>query len=361
MNAGPWGELEKGKRRERSVATIIVMSITEKGLIMEPWSVNTLLICFGGGLLGASLGGLLAFVFCALIVLFGSVLVLSGGSDFLLLQVGIGPVFGPHAGGFASGVAAVTYAVAVKKNLAKPVLGLGAKDILSPLMDTSWDVLLVGGITAMVGHGLLQILVKIPVINMFDDIAMSVVLTAFLARLFFFREAPWGRSESIKECGYFGYKCQWIPWMNVPSRQVIFGLAVGLFSGALVYCCKGVLDPMAAAGKITAAGAFVVPLVMSWAIAGVSLIALELGTLTIDLQGEIQKVPVWHCQSILAALAYLYFGNILVAGIVGILATFLQDLMARMFWNHGSNHVDPPAAAIAVGTLILNVVHKFVP
>jgi hypothetical protein len=117
---------------------------------------------------------------------------------------------------------------------------------------------------------------------------------------------------------------------------------------------------MAAAGKITKVGAFVVPLILSWSIAGASLIALELGTLTIELQGGIQKVPVWHCQSILAALAYLYFGNILVAGIVGILATFLQDFMARMFWNHGSNHVDPPATAIAVGTLILNVIHKFI-
>jgi hypothetical protein len=28
MNAGPCGELEKGKRRERSVATIVVTSIT---------------------------------------------------------------------------------------------------------------------------------------------------------------------------------------------------------------------------------------------------------------------------------------------------------------------------------------------
>jgi hypothetical protein len=327
---------------------------------MEPWSLNTLLVCFGGGIVGAALGGLLAFVFCALIVFLGCMVVLSGGSDFLLLQVGLGHIFGPHVGGFAAGIAAVTYAVAIKKNLAKPALGLGAKDILSPLLDTSWDVLLVGGLTALAGHVLLQVLVKIPVVNMFDCIALSVVLTAFLARLFFFKEAPWGRSESIKECGYFGYKCQWIPWMNVPARQVVFGLGVGLFSGALAWQAKGILDPMAASGKISAAGAFVVPLILSWAIAGASLIALELGTLTIDLQGEIQKVPVWHCQSILAALAYLHFGSILVAGIVGILATFLQDLMARMFWNHGSNHVDPPATAIAFGTLILNVVHKFI-
>ena len=275
---------------------------------MEPWGFYTLLICFGGG-----------FLYCpgravSLRFLFAHRLswLCSGFKwrvRFCLLQVGLGPLFGPHVGGFASGVAAVTYAVGVRESEAAG-FRTGAKDILLPPMDTSWDVLLVGGITALVGHGLLQILVKIPVVNLFDDIALSVVFTAFLARLICYREAPGGKSESIKECGYFGYKCQWIPWMNVPSRQVIFGLGVGLFSGALAYYCKGVLDPMAAAGKITKAGAFVVPLIMSWAIAGASLIALELGTLTIELQGGIQKVPVWHCQSILAALAFLYFWGI---------------------------------------------------
>lgn len=327
---------------------------------MDPWSVNTLLVCFGGGIVGAALGGLYAFIFCGLIVLLGCVVILTGGSDFVLLQVGLGPLFGPHVGGFASGVAAVTYAVGFRKNLQKPALGLGAKDILSPLLDTSWDVLLVGGVTALLGHILLQILVSIPVINMFDCIALDVALTAMLARLFFYKEGPWGKMESIKECGYMGYKCQWIPWMNVPSREIVFGFGVGVFAGALAWLAKGVLDPVAAAGKISTAAAFVVPLILAWAIAAVSLIGLQLGTLTIELQGEIQKVPVWHAQSILAAMAYLYFGSILVAGIAGILTAFLQDYMGRMFWNHGSNHVDPPACTIAFGTFLLNVVHKFI-
>lgn len=327
---------------------------------MDPWSLNTLLICFGGGILGAALGGLYAFVFCAFIVLIGCVVVLASGSEFVLLQVGLGPIFGPHVGGFASGVAAVTYAVEVRKNLKNPALGLGSKDILSPLLDTSWDVLLVGGITALVGHVLLQILVQIPVIKMFDCIALDVALTAMAARLLFCREAPWGKLESIKEHGYLSYPCQWITWMNVPSKHVVFGFGVGIFSAALAFYTEGVLKPIAAAGKISAAAAFVGPLIVAWAIAGFSLIGLQLGTLTIEQQGEIQKVPVWHAQSILAALAYLYFGSILLAGVVGILAAFLQDYMGRMFWNHGCNHVDPPACTIAFGTFLLNLVHNLI-
>lgn len=325
------------------------------------WSFNTFLICFAGGLLGTALGGLFAFVICALIVLLGCLMVLSGGSDFFLLNVGLGPIFGPHVGGFASGVAAVSYAIAVKNNLANPALGLGSKDILSPLMDTSWDVPLVGGVFAVFGHVVLNVLVKIPIINKFDCIALTVVISALVARLIFHKgEPPWGRKESIKECGYMGYSCQWIPWMNVPSRQIVLGFGVGIFSASLAMWSKGILDPMVEAKTVSGLAGFIVPLIFSWSIAGTSLIALQLGTLSTELQGEIQKVPVWHCQSILAALAYLHFGNILLAGLVGIAAMFLQDYMARMFWNHGSNHCDPPALAIALGTFILNMIKQVV-
>ena len=64
--------------------------------------------------------------------------------------------------------------------------------------------------------------------------------------------------------------------------------------------------------------------------------------------------------TILAALAYLHFGSILLSGIVGIGAIFLQDYMARLFYNHGSNHWDPPATAIAIGTFILNMIKQAV-
>jgi len=327
---------------------------------MEPWGINTFLICFGGGIVGSALGGLFSFVLCGLIVLIGCAIIIGGGTDFILMQVGLGPVFGPHVGGFAAGIGAVTYAVRIKKNLRAPALGLGAKDILSPLLDTSWDVLLVGGIFAVFGHVLLNVLVTIPFIKMADCIALTVALSAMVARLIFMAEAPWGRMDSIKEHGYFRYSCQWITWMNIPSKEIVFGFGAGIFSAALAWWAKGLLDPMAAAGKISATGAFVVPLIICWSVAAISLVGLELGTLTIEAQGEIQKMPVWHCQAVLAALSFLLFGSFIIAGIVGVLAAFLQDYMARMFWNHGSNHIDPPACAIAVGTLILNVVKKMI-
>ena len=82
---------------------------------MESFSIETILMCFAGGLVGGALGGLFSFVICGLLVLAGCLIVLGGGSDFVLMQIGLGPVFGPHVGGFAAGVAASTYAAGVKK------------------------------------------------------------------------------------------------------------------------------------------------------------------------------------------------------------------------------------------------------
>jgi len=318
---------------------------------MEAWSLNTLLLVFGGGIFGAAFGALWSIILCALIILVGCGVVLSGGSDFLLLSVGLGPIFGPHVGGFASGIAAATYAAGYRKNHPSGT----AKDILSPLLDTSWDVLAVGGIFALFGHALLQLVGKVPVINQFDTLALVVVVSNVFCRLLFQKEAPWGNMESIKKIGYLktdNYSISWAPWQAVTSRHVILGLGVGLLSGATAIGLSGQLAPMVAKGAISPVAAFVVPLIIGWALAIISLIPLNLAV------GSIQKVPIVHAMAILAALAALYSGSIVVAGIVGVLAALLQELMARMFYNHGSNQIDPPAAAIMFGTFVLNLLFK---
>jgi hypothetical protein len=142
--------------------------------------------------------------------------------------------------------------------------------------------------------------------------------------------------------------------MAQPGRLIVFSFGVGLLSAAMAMGTKNVLDPMVVEGTVSATGAFVVPLIFAWGIAAISLFGLELGT------GEVQKFPVWHCQAILAALAFLLFNSLILAAIVGVLAGLLQELVARMMWNHGSTHIDPPAGAIAVGTLVLNLAHGFI-
>ncbi|AOY74635.1 hypothetical protein [Clostridium formicaceticum] len=317
---------------------------------MEPWSINTLLLVLAGGIFGAAMGTLWAVIICALIIIFGSLIVLGGGADFILLQVGVGPIFGPHTGSFAAPIAAACYAAYIKKHPSG-----SAKDILSPLLDTSWDVLLVGGIFALLGHILLNVAAAIPVLNQSDMLAVSVVGTNILARLFFQKEAPWGRRESIDEHGYLGtnnYRISWAGWQAPIPFRILLGLSIGLMSGGIAWGLQQQVNPLAEGGIISAGAAATVPLIIPWAIAIFALIPLMLGT------GPLQKVPVFHCVAILGALGYLYTDSIVMAGLAGILGAFLQELGARMFFNHGTTHIDPPAVGIAIGTFIINLLFK---
>ncbi|MDD2338009.1 MAG: hypothetical protein PHD01_15725 [Geobacteraceae bacterium] len=318
---------------------------------MEPWSATTLMFVFGGGIAGAAFGALWAIIICALIVLVGCVIVMSGGSDFMLLQVGLGPLFGPHVGGFGAGLAAAAYAAGYKKN--HP--GGAAKDILSPLVDTSWDVLLIGGIYSLVAHAFLQLEALIPIINQTDMIAFNLVFLGFILRFMFFKEGIFGAKESIKTNGLLGtanYSISWAGWQSPWGKLIVLAIAWSILSLGLVSVIKPVLDPLAAAGTISGAGAFVVPYIIGWAIAIFQLICLQCGT------GSIQKVPIWHCQAILTALAFLMTGSLVVGLIAGVLGAILQELCARLFYNHASTHMDPPATAICFGTLFINLLFK---
>lgn len=323
---------------------------------MDPWSLTTYLICFGGGIIGAGLGALYSLILCCGLIVAGCLSVVLGGSDFLLLQVGLGPIFGVHCGGFCSGVVAITYAEGVRKN-APGGPGTG-KDILSPLIGTSWDVLVVGGLWAVLAHTFLGLLSKVPVINWFDCLALTVVAGNMLSRLFFQKCPPWGLSESIKKYGYFGTgdgAIQWVAWQQNPlSKAVVLGLGVGLVSAACVLWFQAQLAPLVAKSTVSPVAAFVAPLIFTFALACISLMGLNWGT------GKIQQYPVWHHIALLSSLAMLLFGSVIVAGIVGMLAALLGELMARLFWNHGTNHIDPPACSIAFGTFLLNIVNKIV-
>ena len=307
---------------------------------MDPLSLNTLLLCFGGGIVGGILGGLMSFILCGLFVFAGCMIVLAGGSDFMISYIGFGPIWGPHVGGFAAGVAASTYAAGIRQNHPTEA----AKDILASLMPTSWDVYLVGGVFAVFGHlfnyGLGQFL------SGQDTIAITVATSGIVARLIFQKEGPLGDAASIKKHGLFGtdnLAISWVPWMLPFSRMIMFAIGVGALSGGVAY---GV-GHWAAANGIDIAKVQVVQVVFCWAVAAISLISLQL------CRDAAQQVPIWHCQSILAGIAFVKFGNIPAAIAAAVMGALLQELGARLFWNHGSNHVDPPAVGIALGTCIL--------
>ena len=311
---------------------------------------NTALLAFAGGIYGTCLGALWSFCLCGLLTLLGCAVVLGGGSDFLLLQVGLGPLFGPQGGGFVAGVVAASYAAGVKKN--HP--GGSGRDILSPLVGTSWDVLLVGGLAALVCVLLAQAIPQIPILRRSDSLALAIVLVSFASRAAFQREGPLGSTASIKKHGLLGtdnYSLSWIGWMSPPGHLFLVGLGIGGLAGGVAMFSQQALRPMTEAGIISAAGAGTVPVIFCWGLSAVALTALQLG------QGTVLKVPVTHGMAVLGAAAFLNTGSLPAAMLGGVFAAFLQELLARLFINHGSDHLDPPALVIAAGIFL----YSFVP
>ena len=105
-----------------------------------------LIAAFGGGVWGAAVGGLPAFVFCGIAAIVGAGLTaFAGDGGFFSNTVAFGPLLGPQVS-FAGGVAAVAYA-------AKRGLHADGKDIGSALMGLNRpDVLLIGGLFGVVGY-----------------------------------------------------------------------------------------------------------------------------------------------------------------------------------------------------------------
>jgi len=317
--------------------------------------VNDILLAFAGGIIGAALGATWSGIICGILVTIGCLCVLAGGSPLLLTKVALGPMFGFHCGGFLAGLVAACYAASVKKNI--PIKELGAKDILSPLLGCGGDVLLVGGVAAVCGYTLGLAFEKIPVINWFNTSALAITIISFISRAIFLKEPPWGSMESIKKYGYLGtdnYRISWLPWMAPPSRSLVYGFGWGVFSAGLAMVAKESIEPLVAKGVVHPLMGHVVPLCLGFGITLAILVPLAVG------RGPIQHIGVQHHVALNAALAYMYWPSLWVGGIVGIGSALLCELMARMFWNHGSSHVDPPTATIAVGFFIINALYKVI-
>ena len=320
----------------------------------------TIIYAFCGGIFGASIGALWAFILCTIIAVMGALVVLAGGSDFILMQVALGPIFGPVAGGFLSGVVAATYAHGVRGN--HPTNN--AKDIVSPLMGTSWDVLFVGGLSAVLSFYFAMLLSQIPYIQKGDTGAISIVLMSLIARVVFLKESPFGKRESIEKHGIFGtnnYELSWCGYMTPKPLLMMIGISMGGVAAAIAAGTLEVLRPLVDSGKISAAAAWTVPLFFTWGISGIMLTMMALG------QGATGKVPVTHAISLVGALMFLHTEPIFGADIAilfgilgGSMGMAVQEFGARVFWNHGGNHIDPPAFSIAINTLFINILFSFI-
>lgn len=280
-----------------------------------------LLAAFGGGVLGAAVGALPAFVFTGFAVLAGVAAAMTG-RPALLDAIAFGPVLGPHVA-FGGGVGAAAYA-------AKRGLIDNGRDIGSSLMGLHRpDVLAVGGVFGVAGSLLNSLWGAVGLGPWTDTIALTVVVSAVIARVAYGSTGVFGRVADGSVQFRPTDEANWVRWQESSGQIAVIGLGVGLASswGALM------LGPGTGGD------------VIGFGIAAALLIFAVIGG----------KMPVIHHIALPAAAATLASGSILLGGLFGIVGGFFGELFARLFLIHGDTHIDPPAAAIAATICLIRI------
>lgn len=303
-----------------------------------------LFAAFAGGLFGAAIGGLTAFIFTGFMVLVGVAIGLVGGDFDFLTNVAFGPVFGPHIS-FAGGAAAAAFAarrgdIESGRDIGTPLTSVG-----DPL------VLIVGGLFGMGGYVVQVLLASVLTIRdgalaLTDTIALTVAISAIVARLLFGRSGLFGSLEpDAAERGRLkpGGAQVWVAHQQEMWQASALGLGGGLLAAWVVWTVSQVNQDLVAS-----------VVTLMFGVSAASLILLQFG-----LDG-----PVTHHMTLpggVAAAAVVAAsgpaGLVLVAGAVaGILGALLGELYSRLFLIHGDTHVDPPAFAIfSMATVVVLV------
>ncbi|BHH83181.1 permease [Desulforhopalus sp. 52FAK] len=281
----------------------------------------SLFVAFGGGLFGAAIGALGAFVMLGFLIMLGVAAQATGGD---LIGISLGAAFGPHVGGFASGIAAAAYAGHKGK------IDSG-RDIVSALMGVnSTDVLLVGGIFGIFGY-VVQYGYNIILGGWTDTVALTVVTSAIVARLIWgnglFGKVAEGNSRYSPNEG-----TEWLPWQSSFSQRAVIGLGAGILSAYIA------IELGAENGGV----------LLGFAISAVSLTLLGLGVL----------VPVTHHITLVGAVAAITSGSVIWGGIFGVVAGVIAEYISNTFNTHGDTHIDPPAMTIVALTTVVIVFGK---
>jgi hypothetical protein len=347
--------------------------ILQVPVIGMPWEDFALLAitALAGGAFGAAIGALPAFIFTGFVVFLGEGLAILqravGGAvgsvnpgelaAGVTGTIGFGAITGPHIA-FAGGVAASAYAG--KKYPEMEPDGWDyhfGKNILYAF-GTKPDILAVGAIFGVVGMLINRVGAAVLVSGntaFTDTIALSVVATAFLARIAFGypivgkaagsslldmspfeREEPHARADggevAMEHKGRLATE-PWLPHQYKWAGVTAIGLVGGLLGGYIYIQTESIF--------------------LGYAISAMSLLFLQLG---------VEKIPVTHHITLIGAVGAVLFlpgagavPALIAAGIFGAISGLLGEITQRIFYSHSGTHVDPPAMAIVIAMLVVGV------
>lgn len=288
-----------------------------------------LVAAFGGGVIGAYMGALPAFIMTGLFAFVGAILQAAGvTTDIALLGIAFNSFIGPHTA-FAGGVAAAAYA-GRKKELAS-----GA-DICSSLNGLgSPDVLLVGGIFGLLGGILFQIVTKIPVFGaVTDGPGTTVFILALVCRFCF---------GSTGLTGKFDGEHEWFSHGKVFGCNVMLGLGLGIAistTAAVLYN----------AGNTAALGMW--PFIC-FGFSAVTLVFTQTGFAT-PATHHISLISAYA--SVIGVTAWGVGGGIVFGTLFAVIASLLGDLVGKSINTNVDSHIDPPATTIWILATIVHLI-----
>ena len=271
---------------------------------------DLILAAFGGGVFGAVIGALPAFIFTGFIGLIGVGVIAAGGPATILNDITFGTLFGPHIA-FAGGVAAAAFAANKKHEFEN-----GA-DILTPLKKTNdYSVLLIGGMFGILGYliNYLYAYLKIPV----DTVAMTVFTSGLIARFVFGHSGLTGKFTPKA-----GEKRQYVPTGKTLAFVIVNSLGIGLVISYLIDLTQ-----------ITTLG---------FVISAATLIFLEFGF----------DIPITHHITLVAGYATMATGSVLIGALFAVIAGVLGEAIGYTLNTYVDSHIDPPATTIFLCSLFI--------
>ncbi|MCI9118542.1 MAG: hypothetical protein HFF32_02630 [Flavonifractor sp.] len=300
-----------------------------------------LIAAFGGGVIGAYMGAVPAFVMTGVFALVGGVATAAGVDGGVAINsIAFGSFLGPHIA-FAGGVAAAGYAGKQKK------LASGA-DVVSSLNGLGEpDVLLVGGIFGVIGFVLAALIGAIPLgalgtLGTLTDLpGICVVISGIIVRFVFGTTGLTGKYTGSGPRVWFstgkGLLCNII--LGGGLGCAVAFVAAGLWNGAQ-------------AGDAIATAAFGIFPIICFGFSATTLL-FACGGLA---------CPATHHIALPAGLAATVGLNAFGAGgavlgvVFGILGALGGDLAGNSINSHVDTHIDPPATTIFILTIVINLI-----
>lgn len=312
-----------------------------------------LVVSLAGGFVGAAIGANYAFAVTGISVFVAWGLFAATGSGAGFDFLAFGPFMGPHIA-FAGGVAAAAYAgsrgLTDGRDVSEPLARLGRPKIL-----------MVGALFGMAGY-LIQIgIAQLPWFGSHtDSVALTVFISAVLARLFFGGSLfhPEKMNQGAK--GFWGRiapnnESFWLTWQQRPAQYLAIGAFFGILGGGSAIALS-TFFPGADAWAHTFAFGFSA-IVVLFLILGHEM-PIQHHVTIIGGLAAVKFMPILAGDGFVwgdwgETIAWLAVASLLIGAVFGMISAFLGELQSNLFHIRGKTHIDPPAMAIWVSTTLV--------